>query len=326
MSEINSQTNNEFTTPAVSATAAVVNGNANNTGNTTNVTSTQQQIRQQREYLYRTLARQLEYYFSTNNLSRDTYVQTLRDLNDGCVPVTILVGFGKVRTVTAALTTIGHKDDDDDDDNDEKDDSTNNENKDLTALAMEIVRVAATKYSDLLHVVRIDTETGKRVAVVDTESSNKNNEDDDTNVEVLGAEKKKNGNATDEQQPQQQHRPWRWAIGSLSGQPIPMDKIEQSTRPSTATDVITGVATAAVVTPAAAVRSVHSAASFGNGTTTATASTTASVAVANTIILRDVPKEDSKEDTIRGLFKDILSGMEDCPQIVSAHLDVHDCW
>jgi hypothetical protein len=45
------------------------------------------------------LALQLEYYFSTHNLSKDTYVQTLRNLNDGCVPVRILANFGKVKTI-----------------------------------------------------------------------------------------------------------------------------------------------------------------------------------------------------------------------------------
>jgi La domain len=47
------------------------------------------------------LALQLEYYFSTHNLSKDTYLQTLRSLNDGCVPARILANFGKVKSIAA---------------------------------------------------------------------------------------------------------------------------------------------------------------------------------------------------------------------------------
>jgi hypothetical protein len=45
----------------------------------------------------RQLSRQLEYYFSSLNLSKDTYLRTLRELNDGYVPVTILANFAKVQ-------------------------------------------------------------------------------------------------------------------------------------------------------------------------------------------------------------------------------------
>ena len=45
------------------------------------------------------LSRQLEYYFSTVNLSRDTYLRTLRELNDGYVPATIIANFAKVQLI-----------------------------------------------------------------------------------------------------------------------------------------------------------------------------------------------------------------------------------
>jgi hypothetical protein len=45
------------------------------------------------------LARQLEYYFSKQNLAHDTYLKTLMSLNDGCVPLTILASFRKVRAI-----------------------------------------------------------------------------------------------------------------------------------------------------------------------------------------------------------------------------------
>jgi La domain len=48
------------------------------------------------------LARQLEYYFSCQNLAKDTYVQTLRKLNSGCVPVAILANFSKVKLLLSS--------------------------------------------------------------------------------------------------------------------------------------------------------------------------------------------------------------------------------
>lgn len=57
--------------------------------------------------LSQTLARQLEYYFSEANLSKDTYLQTLRRLNDGCVPLAIIANFAKVQALTNASKPEG---------------------------------------------------------------------------------------------------------------------------------------------------------------------------------------------------------------------------
>lgn len=56
------------------------------------------------EVVYRALARQLEYYFSSQNLAVDTYLQTLRELNDGCVPISIIANFSKVKSIASQLT------------------------------------------------------------------------------------------------------------------------------------------------------------------------------------------------------------------------------
>lgn len=79
------------------------------------------------------LSRQLEYYFSTVNLSRDTYLRTLRDLNDGYVPATILSSFAKVQQLCTPLDGYN------------------------------AVVMAATDFSDYLEVVHVDKETSKRV-------------------------------------------------------------------------------------------------------------------------------------------------------------------
>lgn len=91
------------------------------------------------------LARQLEYYFSNHNLSTDTYMQTLRSLNDGCVPVAILASFTKVKTFVPGQ----------------------NEETRVHALLQ-----AAAEYSELLKVYSIDTATGK-LTTDDTPSSAK---------------------------------------------------------------------------------------------------------------------------------------------------------
>lgn len=56
------------------------------------------------EVVYRALVRQLEYYFSSQNLAGDTYLQTLRELNDGCVPISIIANFSKVKSIVSQLT------------------------------------------------------------------------------------------------------------------------------------------------------------------------------------------------------------------------------
>ncbi|KAL7578794.1 hypothetical protein ACA910_016017 [Epithemia clementina (nom. ined.)] len=92
------------------------------------------------EFMLTQLARQLEYYLSSKNLSKDTYVQTLRNLNDGCVPVSILANFSKVKGIL--LTTAGIVDE---------------------ASRRHAVCDAATQYSSKLRVANIDTKTGKEI-------------------------------------------------------------------------------------------------------------------------------------------------------------------
>jgi hypothetical protein len=92
------------------------------------------------EALLERLARQVEYYFSSANLSKDTYVSTLRSLNDGYVPVSIIANFGKVKSL-------------------------------VQYDAFNAVRTAATEFSELLEVVEIDTQTGKRVKADESNSS-----------------------------------------------------------------------------------------------------------------------------------------------------------
>jgi len=78
------------------------------------------------------LSKQLEYYFSAINLAKDTYLRTLRELNDGYVPVAILITFGKVQSICPIDT-------------------------------YNAVVKAAADHSDNLVVVHVDKDTSKRV-------------------------------------------------------------------------------------------------------------------------------------------------------------------
>lgn len=50
----------------------------------------------------RLLKQQLEFYFSSRNLVRDTYLQTLLQRNDGGVPLTIVADFDRIRAICLA--------------------------------------------------------------------------------------------------------------------------------------------------------------------------------------------------------------------------------
>lgn len=191
--------------------------------------------KEQRNVTHQLLARQLEYYFSTANLSKDTYLSTLRDLNDSYVPVSIIANFGKVQAL-APLES-----------------------------ALEAVVVAATEHSDMLEIVELD-ENGKKI------TKQEEKKDDQTPI-IL-------------------------AVGSITGQPIPMTKIQKIEKPKRAAN----------------------AASQTSKTAASQKESTSSTSVQNTIILREVPKG-INEEALTSLF-----GFEGCPSIKSIREDLQNCW
>eukprot|EP00536_Pseudo-nitzschia_multiseries_P005000 jgi/Psemu1/295747/fgenesh1_pm.90_\ len=104
--------------------------------------------REQRIVTLKLLARQLEYYFSEANLSRDTYLSTLRDLNDSYVPISIIANFGKVQALVPYES------------------------------ALEAVVLSATDHSDLLEIVELD-ETGKKI------TNNEEEKKDESEITVV---------------------------------------------------------------------------------------------------------------------------------------------
>jgi len=94
------------------------------------------------------IARQLEYYFSQQNLSKDTYLQTLRQLNDGCVPVTILANFAKIQFILSPYFPLFCDEE----------------------ARIQVILQAVTEATELLSVHSIDTATGK-IATDETPSS-----------------------------------------------------------------------------------------------------------------------------------------------------------
>lgn len=126
------------------------------------------------EIVLERLARQVEYYFSTTNLAKDTYVSTLRSLNDGYVPVSIIAGFGKVKTL-------------------------------VPYDAVNAVTRAATEYSKLLHVVEIDTKSGKRVSAAADDGGEAGAEDGSNSPRSTLA-----------------------GVGPVNGKPIPVEAIRSA--------------------------------------------------------------------------------------------------
>ena len=101
------------------------------------------------------MARQIEYYLSPENLATDTYLQTLRQLNDGCVPVSILANFAKVKAILTSCPSPPGT-------------NTNHKTKATAAAAVQeeearihAVLQAVNEYTDLLQIHSIDTATGK---------------------------------------------------------------------------------------------------------------------------------------------------------------------
>ena len=83
--------------PIASRDSSLIHSSASSTPRSASSHQEQQEVVQ--ALTFQTLARQLEYYFSAQNLQTDTYLQTLRQLNDGCVPVNILANFSKVQSI-----------------------------------------------------------------------------------------------------------------------------------------------------------------------------------------------------------------------------------
>jgi hypothetical protein len=100
-------------------------------------------------FVYKQLARQLEYYFSEKNLSKDTYMLTLQGLNDGCVPLSIIANFSMVKRlvmpIAAAIDEQGRQ-----------------------AAVEEAVR----NHSSLLTIHSVDTKTGLRVGSESDQTTN----------------------------------------------------------------------------------------------------------------------------------------------------------
>jgi len=150
--------------------------------------------KEQRILTHQLMARQLEYYFSTANLSNDTYMSTLRDLNDSYVPISIIAIFAKVQALAPYDS------------------------------ALEAVVTAATKHSDLLEIVELDEE-GKRI------TSNQEEKKDETEqatviIQAIGSI---SGKPIPMSQIPKTDKPKRTKIVSaISTAPVPASNPEQS--------------------------------------------------------------------------------------------------
>lgn len=60
---------------------------------------------EQNDELHAALTKQLQYYFSPQNLAKDTYLNTIMELNSGYVPVSILVHFANVNRIIGSFAS-----------------------------------------------------------------------------------------------------------------------------------------------------------------------------------------------------------------------------
>ena len=63
----------------------------------------EEEVKQQKRTLLSLLSKQLLYYFSSTNLSKDTYLKTIMGLNSGYVPVVILANFQNVHRILSSF-------------------------------------------------------------------------------------------------------------------------------------------------------------------------------------------------------------------------------
>lgn len=78
----------------------------NATSTTTATQSGDDQNKSSKQQLLQKLEKQLIYYFSTNNLSKDVYLQTIMNLNSGHVPISILANFSNVNKIIGRSGTL----------------------------------------------------------------------------------------------------------------------------------------------------------------------------------------------------------------------------
>ncbi len=131
------------TTTAATSTDSVTNSTV-----TVAKTTKKQLQKQERDaaltyVLQQQLERQIAYYFSPSNMKTDTYLRTLQELNDGCVPVRALANFGKVKRILWATPTL-----------------TRQYLEEEARMDM-IVRSIQQSETSILQVEEIDTLTGK---------------------------------------------------------------------------------------------------------------------------------------------------------------------
>ena len=91
----------------------------------------------QRAVLLEKLGKQLIFYFSSQNLATDTYLNTIMKLNSGHVPLTIVSNFAQIRRIVNAHVSFGEFEEND---------------------ICDLIREGALLQSELLNLVLLDQE------------------------------------------------------------------------------------------------------------------------------------------------------------------------
>lgn len=137
------------TTTVTTSTDSVTNSTATVSNDTKKQLQKQEREAALKCVLLQQLEKQLAFYFSPSNLETDTYMRTLQELNDGCVPVRALANFGKVKGILWATPTL-----------------TRQHLEEESRMEM-IVESIQRAESSILQVKEIDISTGKILLQVD---------------------------------------------------------------------------------------------------------------------------------------------------------------
>jgi La domain len=266
------------------------------------------------------IASQLEYYFSRTNLQRDTYLQTLRQLNHGHVPLSIISRFAKVQWIIQQ---------------EQEAQNVSRQSKRKVIDPEWAVQHAVTNFSSQLCVVEIDTTSNQIVRSVD--SGNPKAMDNAAAEDALdsftstsprssgcsgwGVRNKILGVGTITGEPLEVVTPALTSSGSLLSL--------NSSHHRTAEDVAQQAG--GCRNSPGTVKQVSTVLASDNGDMNGlakSASTNSLSSCCNTIILRDVPDGVTAEEILQ-VFLEAANGSgnaEEYPKVVHLYPDVGNCW
>mmetsp|Transcript_4303 Transcript_4303/g.6005 ORF Transcript_4303/g.6005 Transcript_4303/m.6005 type:complete len:785 (+) Transcript_4303:811-3165(+) len=289
---------------------------------------------EQKKLLLSQLSKQLLYYFSNTNLSKDTYLKTIMGLNSGYVPTIILANFQNVTRIVSGFDPDFIPEDDENDtpkqnetqtnetslttaDNDNDDDesntpspSTNYIQKKKKVVNVPALLSQAALETDSLEVVVLD-QKGMLVRKITSNKNSTNNTTKSENLEQNDSNHDSSSKTDSDTVPSNGDIVHKITLVAIGPRVSPSaGKKAERILPSTNDSKITR-------------RQVASTSNTESINSNPTASAGKVLSSSSTIIiLRDVPEETTEAD-VKGAFETEDNGG---PIISKIHKDIGNCW